>query len=376
MNGNKHSTRSGTLAGLIFLIAFGVHGLVQAAVLYTENGGVNEGNSGVTIGMEFTPQADIQVTQLGVLDAGSDGAGLQTSHDVGLWLNDGTPLSTVTVTASSTLTSGFRYEAITPVTLTAGVTYVLAAYYPNTMAGDKLQVLSPPGPTATPFVTLSSVSRLESGTGLTFPTAVTNPDFRITANLQFVPVDTTSPISIDGTVKTTNNLDICALVLASGQYMFSCSPAGVHALNNLPRETDGTVKLQVYADGFLPYITTVVASGTIPVVMTSSGICPNYNPPGNPGVYPGSAGQWIDISGSVHVLYGTTQVPVCAMVLANGQFMFSCAGAGAYNLNVPLDSNGQVTLQIYADGFAPYILNIDEFQNVNHIRLTPASECQ
>jgi len=92
------------------------------------------------------------------------------------------------------------------------------------------------------------------------------------------------------------------------------------------------------------------------------------------GIFPDSAGQRIDISGSV--LLQDTQTPICAMVLANGQFMFSCDGSGSYALNIPLDSNGQFKLQVYADGFAPTIQTFDEFSANNDMRMTRAVECQ
>jgi len=63
------------------------------------------------------------------------------------------------------------------------------------------------------------------------------------------------------------------------------------------------------------------------------------------------AATWTTINGRVLTQTGT---PVCAMVLANGQHMFSCDGAGNYTLNVPLDSNDRITLQVFASGFAPY----------------------
>ena len=63
------------------------------------------------------------------------------------------------------------------------------------------------------------------------------------------------------------------------------------------------------------------------------------------------AATWVPIKGNVRLANGT---PVCAMVLANGQYMFSCDGTGAFNLNVPLDDQGQITLFAFADGFAPY----------------------
>ncbi|MGB5993148.1 MAG: hypothetical protein WBG61_12555, partial [Desulfobacterales bacterium] len=57
-----------------------------------------------------------------------------------------------------------------------------------------------------------------------------------------------------------------------------------------------------------------------------------------------------DIAGSVS-LEGT---PLCAMVLANGQYMFSCDPYGEYQLSVPLDGNGEITLFVFVDGLQPY----------------------
>jgi hypothetical protein len=159
----------------------------------------------------------------------------------------------------------------------------------------------------------------------------------------------------------------------SGQFMFSCKPPGVFSLTDLPRENDGAVKRQIYADGFFPKIDILTTSSVDAVVMTRSGTCPSYNTPFDPGVFSDSAGQRIDISGSV--LLQNTQTPICAMVLANGQFTFSCDGSGSYALNIPLDANGQFKLQVYADGFAPTTHIFDEFQAVNDIRMARAAEC-
>ena len=64
---------------------------------------------------------------------------------------------------------------------------------------------------------------------------------------------------------------------------------------------DGTVKRQIYADGFFPKIDILTGSSDEAVVMTRSGTCPSYNTPYDPGVFPGSAGKRIDISGKVLV---------------------------------------------------------------------------
>ena len=134
------------------------------------------------------------------------------------------------------------------------------------------------------------------------------------------------------------------------------------------------MKRQIYANGFFPNIDVLQDSVSETVVMTPAGACPSYNPPSDPGVFPDSAGQRIDISGAV--LLQDTQTPICAMVLANGQFMFSCDGSGKYALNIPLDTNGQFKLQVYADGFAPTIQTFDEFKTTNDVRMARAMECQ
>ena len=108
--------------------------------------------------------------------------------------------------------------------------------------------------------------------------------------------------------------------------------------------------------------------------MTRSGVCPSYNIPYDPAFAPWTAGKWINIAGQV--LLQNSQTPICAMVLANGQYMFSCNGTGSYALKIPLDNNGQFKLQVYADGFAPSIQTFDKFKTTNNVRMARAVECQ
>ena len=180
-------------------------------------------------------------------------------------------------------------------------------------------------------------------------------------------------LDLSGTVKTDDGTDICAMVLASGQYMFSCNPVGSFSLTDLPREQNGTVKRQIYADGFFPKIDFMTESSIDAVLMTRSGTCPRYTTSYDPAFVPGSAGKRINIAGKIFLQ--NSQTPICAMVLANGQYMFSCDGAGSYALNIPLDNNGQFKLQVYADGFAPTIQKFDEFQAANDVRMARAVEC-
>jgi len=206
------------------------------------------------------------------------------------------------------------------------------------------------------------------------PSAGEAPENAFITKFADPPTLPTTPVDLRGAVQTADGTGLCAMVLASGQFMFSCNPDGPFSLSDLPRENDGTVKRQVYVDGFFPNIDVLQDSVSETVVMDRAGTCPSYNPPSNPGVFPDSAGKRIDISGSV--LQQGTQTPICAMVLANGQFTFSCNGSGSYALNIPLDNNGQFKLQVYADGFAPTIQTFDEFQAINDVRMARASECQ
>jgi hypothetical protein len=58
-----------------------------------------------------------------------------------------------------------------------------------------------------------------------------------------------------GTVTTVDGTPLCALAIASGRTQFTCNPVGDFSFTELPIESDGTIKLQVYADGFLPNVT-------------------------------------------------------------------------------------------------------------------------
>jgi len=142
-----------------------------------------------------------------------------------------------------------------------------------------------------------------------------------------VPIPTTPVDLSGGTIKTANGQDICAMVLGSGKFMFSCNPISVLSLTGLLRENDSTVKRQIYADGFFPKIDILIDSVDETVIMTHSGACPSYNASYDPGFFPDSAGKRINIVGKV--LSQNSQTPICAMVLVNGKHMFSCDGSGS-----------------------------------------------
>jgi len=62
--------------------------------------------------------------------------------------------------------------------------------------------------------------------------------------------------------------------------------------------------------------------------------------------------DYVRIRGTVSGAGGPS---LCAMILANGQNMFSCgADLGVFDLEVPLDGNGEITFYVFCSGFAPY----------------------
>ncbi len=65
---------------------------------------------------------------------------------------------------------------------------------------------------------------------------------------------------------------------------------------------------------------------------------------------PGAGPQKVTVNGTV--TYNGN--PECTMVLVNGQYAFTCDGSGEYELIVPLDPQGKITVQAFCRGLAPY----------------------
>ncbi len=161
-------------------------------------------------------------------------------------------------------------------------------------------------------------------------------------------------VVIEGRVRLSNGTPICAMVLANGQYMFSCGGNGAYRLN-VPLDSNGRITLFAFADGFAPHRWTS-GPGGFPrdaVMQTADPDSPTIAT-----TFDGQCSQpgWAWIWGSIRAVSGT---PLCAMVLSNGQHMFSCQPVGSYALHVPMDENGRGTLFGFADGFQPYKMTFD-----------------
>ncbi|HEV2693588.1 MAG TPA: glycoside hydrolase [Verrucomicrobiae bacterium] len=106
---------------------------LQADTLFTSvsplpSGTAKRGDGPYTTGNTFTvADKNVVVDKLGVMDIGNDG--FYAPVQAGIWSADGTSLlATVTVSSSDPYIGGYRYHALaTPVTLSAGVTYLIGA---------------------------------------------------------------------------------------------------------------------------------------------------------------------------------------------------------------------------------------------------------
>jgi hypothetical protein len=153
--------------------------------------------------------------------------------------------------------------------------------------------------------------------------------------------------NINGTVSY-NGTPVCAMVLANGQHMFTCSGDGSFNLY-VPLDGNGQITVFGFCSGLAPFerviypsegqgmqIELADAEGVSSMDVTTTLTAINTT--------------WVRLEGTVS--YNGT--PVCAMALANGQFMFTCSGDGSYILDVPLDDMGSITFFGFCSGLLPY----------------------
>jgi hypothetical protein len=157
--------------------------------------------------------------------------------------------------------------------------------------------------------------------------------------------------TIMGTV-TRDGSPLCAMVLANGQYMFSCGANnGVYDLT-VPLDSNGQITIQAFASGLAPFKQVVgtttqqidIAMQTADPQSRSTAVTANFSTDAS------TPSNWVNISGSVTV----DGQPLCAMVLANGQYMFTCNPVGTFNLTAPLNNDGEILLYGFCSGLKPF----------------------
>ncbi len=148
---------------------------------------------------------------------------------------------------------------------------------------------------------------------------------------------------------------LCAMVLANGRYMFSCeeNKKGIYEMVEVPLNENGEIVLFCFVDGFVPFKQELTLEQAENFDINMSLASPDYpRMVLNPETESTADPDLFKISGTVASEDGTS---LCAMVLANGQHVFSCGEeTGKYELEVPLNTNGEIVLFGFADGFQPF----------------------
>jgi Domain of unknown function (DUF4082) len=148
-----------------------------------------------TWGYQFTVgAAPIDVLSLGVCNWNE--AGLDNSHEVGLWDSQGNLLTSTTISAGVS-TNQFVYSIVTPVLLEANETYIIGASYighDSDLIGFS-DSYNNGSPTYNSAVTFDANRYDASLSGLTFPTMTDFPEwlgaFGPNAEIEVVPEPTT-----------------------------------------------------------------------------------------------------------------------------------------------------------------------------------------
>jgi hypothetical protein len=162
-------------------------------------------------------------------------------------------------------------------------------------------------------------------------------------------------VNINGWV-THNSKPVCTMVLANGKHMFTCSGDGSFNLR-VPLDKNGQITLFSFCSGLAPFRTTIYPkdgqdmSIALQKAEPGQGMDIDYN-------FDSVSSTRAQISGTVTY----KGAPVCSMVLANGQHMFTCSGDGSFSLNVPLNSKGGITFFAFCSGLPPfrYDFNVEE----------------
>ncbi|WP_151704195.1 trypsin-like serine peptidase [Nitrincola alkalilacustris] len=166
------------------------------------------------------------------------------------------------------------------------------------------------------------------------------------------PLLADSTIRVSGKVTTQLQLPapVCGLMLINGQHMFTCNGAGEYELN-VPTDQNGELSILFFADGFAPYSQTIKA--TTNLIKQNVLLVSEQRP--SPSVLVDSLtvaeDNQVMLTGS---LRGTQNVPVCGLVLANGEHDFTCDGQGRFELTAPLSADGTVSVFGFVDGMSPF----------------------
>lgn len=141
-----------------------------------------------------------------------------------------------------------------------------------------------------------------------------------------------------------------AMVLTNGKYTFSDKNTGHFAIQDIPLDKNGQMTIQIFCSGLAPQ----------KVIFTPTNVATTKNIDMIKEDRPDMSFLNVScekISNNKARLTGQVRfndTPVTAMVLANGQYMFTKNEQASFNLDVPLNSEGKVTLMGFCANLAPY----------------------
>lgn len=151
-------------------------------------------STGDVLGFRFEVTAPLEIAMLGVwnADTSASGAGLDSTHEVGIWDGSQTLVTSVTVDPTAgTVIGDWTYASVTPVTLTPGQVYTAGALY--TATDNDNYISSASSVTTDPNVLfLNAIYPSAGDLGLVYPTmdsAGSNGRFGPNFTFAVVPVE-------------------------------------------------------------------------------------------------------------------------------------------------------------------------------------------
>jgi hypothetical protein len=160
-------------------------------VAITVTGYSDAGYSSWSLGTEFSPTVDIDVTSLGSFFPG----GATDPHGVSLWNSSDTLLDSVTVTGDGDGSDSFQFVGITPIELIAGQDYYISGF----SGGDSYAITSggEPGQGFTVAPDLDYIAHVEvycDGPDACFPSTNWGTGFAdFGANFTYAPLNSPVP---------------------------------------------------------------------------------------------------------------------------------------------------------------------------------------
>ncbi len=162
-------------------------------------------------------------------------------------------------------------------------------------------------------------------------------------------------IKISGSVSDEKKTPLCAMILANGQYIFSCGEKSIGKYElKVPPDKNNEITLFGFCDGLAPFKQVLKVSGDDDIkadIKMSPALPDSKKMILTPGLGKGVKNpEWTKISG-VALYEGK---PLSIMVLANGQYIFTDIKDGKYQFEAPLDKEKQITFFGFCDGFLPF----------------------